>query len=128
VQIARTVIEASLSDGYRDEIQNLIGDDLVTEALDKLQDFARDLSPDHRNDVLRLRRTFTSYSRDIRRGVGKREDIEPVVSRILELADAVHKSAEVKDKYRLGGASAFAFSIGTQSVLPQPMRNCPALC
>ena len=86
-------MQLNLADSYRDEIETLVGEDLVPDALDKLQDFVRDLAPQLKHDALMLRRTFSNLTRELRRGLAKREDVNPVIARVLEFTSEVHRSA-----------------------------------
>jgi ABC-type multidrug transport system ATPase subunit len=86
-------MEASLADNYRDDIEQLVGEDLLHEALDKLQDFVRDLAPQLKNDTLLLRQRFSSFTREFRRGLAKRDDLTPIVSQMLDFAGEVHRAA-----------------------------------
>ena len=114
-----TAVETSLADRYRDEIEHLIGEDLVQDALDKLQDFVRDLAPAMKNDALLMRRSFSNYTRDVRRGLARREDVVPLVARILELTTDIHAAASVDGKFRLGAGPVPAPG-------PVPMPTMPA--
>ncbi len=86
-------MQLNLADSYRDEIETLVGEDLVPDALDKLQDFVRDLAPQLKHDALMLRRTFSNLTRELRRGLAKREDVNPVIARVLDFTSEVHRSA-----------------------------------
>lgn len=94
-------LQRSLVYGYRDEIEQLIGDDLIPEALDRLQDFVRDFEAvcgqdqGFRRDVLTLRRRFTSWKSDQRVGIAHRDDVNPIVARIAELNADISKVAVV---------------------------------
>ena len=86
-------MQLDLADSYRDEIETLVGEDLVQDALDKLQDFVRDLAPQLKHDALMLRRTFSNLTRELRRGLAKREDVNPIIARVLDFTSEVHRSA-----------------------------------
>jgi ABC-2 type transport system ATP-binding protein len=86
-------MQLNLADSYRDEIETLVGEDLVPDALDKLQDFVRDLAPQLKHDALMLRRTFSNLTRELRRGLAKREDVNPIIARVLDFTSEVHRSA-----------------------------------
>jgi ABC-2 type transport system ATP-binding protein len=101
-------MQLNLADSYRDEIETLVGDDLVPDALDKLQDFVRDLAPQLKHDALMLRRTFSNLTRELRRGLAKREDVNPIVARVLEFTSEVHRSATEGDSDHHAAAAGAA--------------------
>jgi hypothetical protein len=43
---------ASVANAYVDDIERLVAEDFLTDALEKLLDFVRDLAPDLRKDAL----------------------------------------------------------------------------
>lgn len=84
---------SGLAETYRDEVERLVGDDLLQDALDHLQDFARDLAPSMKSDVLVLRRRNTNFARDLRRGMARREEINPIVIALLDLNAEIYRIA-----------------------------------
>ncbi len=125
---AKPLAELNLAESYRDDIERLVGEDLVQDALDKLQDFVRDLAPQLRQDALILRRSFSSFTRDVRRGIAKREDVLPIISRILEFTNDVYSTAAVRDEFKLAlPSSATAEPLpesSPRSALPQQPERC----
>jgi ABC-2 type transport system ATP-binding protein len=87
------VIELSLADNYREDIEQLIGEDLIQEAHDKLQDFVRDLAPQLKHDAVLLRQRFSRYSREARRGLSKSDDLNPIISAVLDFSEEVFRAA-----------------------------------
>jgi hypothetical protein len=86
-------LDIHLADSYLAEIEHHIGEDLVQEALSKLQDFVRDFVPQLKHDVILLSRRFRNLTSEVRRGLARREDLDAVIPRVLDLAAEAHRAA-----------------------------------
>ena len=53
----------------------------------------RDLAPQLKHDALMLRRTFSNLTRELRRGLAKREDVNPISRACSNSRQEVHRSA-----------------------------------
>jgi ABC-2 type transport system ATP-binding protein len=93
-------MDVSLADGYLTEIEHQIEQDLLQDALDKLQDFVRDFVPQLSHDVVLLRGRFRRLTADVRRGLARREDLDAVPPRVLELAAEAHRAASGRAETR----------------------------
>jgi ABC-2 type transport system ATP-binding protein len=81
---------------YREIIEHYISEDLIEDALNELQDFIRDLAPQLKAEVLVLRRRFSWFRREHRKGLAPRSEADEIVRVALDLMDEAQKSAIAK--------------------------------
>jgi len=116
-------LETNLASSYRDDIEALIGDAFVNEALRRLQDFVRDLAPDYRADALLLAHRYRHFTREVRKGLAKSDDATPIVSAILDLTEEVFGAANVATHFQLtevdGPTPASPDTVGEPEEFPE---------
>lgn len=77
----------NVTQAYLDDIERLVAEDFLTDALEKLLDFVRDLAPSLRKDALALYANHSRVRRSLKYGTQNVTDLDRVVENVLLLAE-----------------------------------------
>jgi ABC-2 type transport system ATP-binding protein len=97
VDIQKTARE--LAAGYRATIEDLVGENRIQEALNRLQDCVRSLAPSLKDPVLMLLRRHSQFRRERIEGTTKGNEEEVIVKTILDILNEAETVARVVSEY-----------------------------
>jgi ABC-2 type transport system ATP-binding protein len=86
---------------HRRKIEDLLDQPRLLEALNALQDAAKELAPDLSNDVLVLRTRYRRYEKEILTGTDKLEEWNRIVVNLTNILTAVEQNANINPKYAI---------------------------
>jgi ABC-2 type transport system ATP-binding protein len=101
--------EGSIAAAYVDDIERLVAEDFLTDALEKLLDFVRDFAPELKREALSLYAHHSRVRKNLKHRMDDQQTIEEadalnsIVEEILEMAERVRKIATEP-----GGAGALS--------------------
>ena len=105
-------LERSLSETYREDIQRLIKDDFVVDAIEKCQDFIRDLISDpasrsrYMRHIILLSGRYTRIRNARRDGVNPDETRTAIINDLLEITDELVEASAIRRELKLSSADA----------------------
>jgi ABC-type glutathione transport system ATPase component len=95
----------NLAVSYRHEIEDLIAENRVNEALNTLQDFVLNLAPDLKNAVLLLRRRHSQFHQDQLNNVANSKVADAIANSILQIVTAAEQQSAIQPKYAISASS-----------------------
>jgi ABC-2 type transport system ATP-binding protein len=84
---------------YRKNIEAHVREDQLNEALNELQDFASNLAPSLRDNVIRLRRRYTQFKNEEIMGIANFSEADAITKSLLQLLTQGEKQIELGPAY-----------------------------
>src|SRR5262245_5250861 len=115
--------EGSVVNAYVEDIERLVAEDFLTDALEKLLDFVRDFAPDLKKAALAL---YARHSR-VRKGLKQRTDEKHALDEARALDDIVGEMLAMAEQVRVIATEAAANGTSPlQAAKPQSQAEGPS--
>lgn len=82
----------NIAQAYVDDVERLVAEDFLTDALEKLLDFVRDFAPSLRREALALYARHSRVRKKLKQGGGEVEALNQIVEEVLKLAERTHQT------------------------------------
>jgi ABC-2 type transport system ATP-binding protein len=91
----------NLALGYRNDIEDSIAENRLSEALNTLQDFVLNLAPDLKNTVLLLRRRHSQFREDQLNNVANPKEADAIANSVLQIVTEAEQQSAIQPKYAI---------------------------
>jgi Effector-associated domain 11 len=97
----KRAIEKEVISERLDEIERNIIETEYSSAFERLIDFARDFSPNFRDEAVQLYTNYNQWKKDYRRNLASADQLDSIISKILELRGVVAQHAHFRPEIQL---------------------------